>query len=197
MIKGALLGAGIGIGITVVHGYQDDEPVDTIANRAMKGAAVGAVGGATAGWMLGRVTRSKVVQGADTLVTPGPDNAIARVARVAAPAVGSAGELFTSAAEQAKPYVGRAAELTRKEAKQAAEVARREAKQAARAARKQALQAVEQARPYLEHAAEVARQQAKKTAKRAESQAKVSANDLLSKLSDGQVILEHPILVTT
>src|SRR2546421_6403231 len=94
IVKGALLGAGVSIGVTVVQGFQNDEPVDQLVRRAAKKGAVGAVGGATAGWVVDRVWSARAAEEVQQLVTHGPESALARAARLAAPAVESASELL-------------------------------------------------------------------------------------------------------
>ncbi len=132
IVKGALVGAALGVGITVVKAYRRDEPVDVLAAKAAKAGAGAAVAGAALGWVWAArgAGHAEVVQ------------STAALARAVGPA---AVELLSNATDAALPYVERAVDQARPHVERAAEVAREHAEHAVKVTAEQAERAARRA----------------------------------------------------
>jgi hypothetical protein len=178
IVKGALIGGGVGALVTTVQATRaDDDPPETVAVAALKGAAEGALAGGLIGaffdWR-----RSRAEPEPTTL----------------APAVALAAR---DAFDSARPALEVAALQAQERARDAVEVARPHVEAATVQARELALEAVEAARPHVEAAAAQAQDRAWEAAERAAphiqdlvEEARLRAPGIVeSTIGDGPVIV--------
>lgn len=149
IVKGALIGGGVGALVTTVQATRaDDDPPETVAMTALKGAAEGALAGGLIGaffdWRRGRADPEPTV-----LI---PDLAVAAAHEVI---------------DTARPVLETVAVQAQERALAAVDAARPHVESAAVQARELALEAVAAARPHVESAAALAQDRAWEAAERA------------------------------
>lgn len=164
IFKGALIGGAVGATVTTVQATRaDDDPPDTVAIAALKGAAEGALAGGLIGaffdWRRGRCA-PEASAGAPVAALATARDALDAARPSLESAAVQAQERAAEAAEAARPHLEAAAAETRELVQEALEAARPHLEAAASRAQQRAWDAAERATPLISDLAEEARRRA-------------------------------------